>query len=107
MDNISADYKEKQKNRLEEGLKKQEKSLTGFFIRNYRFTYLIIATNILFGGYSLLALPREASPEVKIPFAVVTTIYPGATPVDTEELVTDKIEDRVKNLDNLKQYTSS
>ncbi|RLC38068.1 hypothetical protein DRH27_03165, partial [Candidatus Falkowbacteria bacterium] len=72
----------------------------------YRFTYLIIFAIFALGIYSLATLPREANPEVKIPFAVVTTVFPGATPTDMEELVTDKIEDKIKNLDNLRRYTS-
>ena len=82
-------------------------SITGFFIKNFRFTYLIIGAILVFGTYSLFTLPREAEPEVKIPFAVVNTIYPGASPSDVEELVTNKIEDKIKNLDNLRIYTSS
>jgi len=38
---------------------------------------------------------------------LVTTVYPGATPIDTEELITNKIEEKIKNIDGLKRYTSN
>ena len=92
--------------KLKKGLEKESKSLTGFFIRNFRFTYLIFLAIIILGAFALMNMPREADPEVKIPIAVVTTVYPGASPTDTEELLTQKIEEKVKNLENLKQYSS-
>lgn len=92
--------------KLEAGLKKEKNSFLGFFIRKYRFTYLIILAILFLGFFSLVSLPREADPEVRIPIAVVTTIYPGATPTDVEELITNKIEEKVKNLEDLKNYTS-
>jgi len=48
------------------------------------------------GFFSLATMPRESDPEIKVPYAVISTVYPGATPTDTEELVTNKIEDRIK-----------
>ena len=61
---------------------------------------------LLFGIMSIISLPREAEPEVEIPFGVVTTIYPGASPNDVEKLITDKLEDEYKSLDNVKLITS-
>ena len=98
---------ETKEEKLNRALLKESNSLFGFFIKKYRITYLIILFIVLFGMYSLFSLPREASPEVKIPFAVVTTFYPGSTPTDVEELITNKIEDKISNLDNLKRYTST
>jgi len=92
---------------LKEAFEKTEKSIIGFFIKNYRFTYLILGAMILLGVFSLLSLPKEAEPEIKVPFAVVSTVYPGANPVDIEELVTEKIEKEINNLDNLKIYNSN
>ena len=78
-----------------------------FFIRRYRITYLIIAAILILGLFSVFTMPKEADPEVKIPFAVVTAIYPGANPTDIEELVTNKLEEKIKNLENLQRYSST
>ena len=45
MDNQNS-FAEKINKKLEKGLETQSKSITGFFIRNYRFTYLITAAII-------------------------------------------------------------
>lgn len=88
-------------------MRREERSVVGFFIRNFRFTYLIMAAIVALGAFSVFSLPREADPEIKIPFGVVTAFYPGASPTDVEELLTDKLEEKIKNLDNLRRYTSS
>lgn len=92
---------------LESAYKRTEHSVIGFFVRKFRFTYMILAVIILFGFFAIFTLPKEAEPEVKVPFATVTTVYPGANPTDIEELITDKIEEKIKNLDNLKTFNSS
>ena len=94
------------KEKLDKALENERHSVFGFFIQKFKITYLILLTIIFVGGFALMTLPREADPEVKIPFAIVTTVYPGATPTDMEDLVTNKIEDKIKNLENLRRYTS-
>nr|HPO06107.1 efflux RND transporter permease subunit [Candidatus Gracilibacteria bacterium] len=78
-----------------------------YFIGNWRVTLLIIVFLVISGIISLFTLPLESDPEVKIPIAVVTTVYPGAAPTDIEKLVTDKLEKKLKNLAGLKEMTSS
>ncbi len=106
--NNNTSHKESSKEKvLAHALKKESHSFFGFFIKHFRFTYLILLVILAIGTFALLSLPREANPEVKVPIAVVTTVYPGATPSDTEELITNKIEEKIKNLDNLKQFNST
>ena len=95
-DHDDPEYEARIKAKLDKALAKTERSVPGFFIKNYRFTYLIVFAIVAMGVYSLLTLPREAEPEVRVPFAVVNTIYLGATPTDIEELVTNKIEEKVR-----------
>lgn len=100
-------YKEYLKNKFDKAVKKEEAGVAGFFINKYRFTYLIIIAAIALGAFSLATLPREAEPEVTIPYATVTTAFPGSSPTDTEELVTNEIEGEIENVDNVKQYQST
>ncbi len=86
---------------------KTGKSFWGFCVRNWRVTLLLILLAIFGGLFELSQMPLESSPEIKIPIAVVATVYPGASPTDIEKLVTDPLEIRLKNLDQLKQLTSS
>lgn len=78
-----------------------------FFIEHFRFTYVILLTIVLSGLVSVYLMPKESAPEVVVPIGVVTTIYPGASALDVEELVTNEIEDEISDLDDLDTYTST
>ncbi|OGF26307.1 hypothetical protein A2303_03865 [Candidatus Falkowbacteria bacterium RIFOXYB2_FULL_47_14] len=101
------EHKQRQTKKLDAAVNDTKRSVLGFLIINYRITYLVISGLVLAGVFAMFTLPREAEPEIRIPYAVVTTIYPGANPVDIEELVTRKIEDEIKNLENVKLYSST
>lgn len=78
-----------------------------FFLYRPRFTWLVIAAIVLGGLGAVISMPKEATPEVKVPIGIVSTIYPGASALDVERLITDEIEDRVANLDDVSEYTST
>lgn len=78
-----------------------------FFVTNFRVVILLILVISGWGLYSFYTLPRESNPEIKIPIAIVTTVYPGASPSDVEEFVTKKIEAKLSGLKGLKKITSS
>ena len=84
-----------------------KKTWLNFFVSNFRVVVLLIILLSGWGIYSFLNLPRESNPEVKIPYAVVTTVFPGASPSDVEELVTKKIETAISSLKGIKKITSS
>ena len=83
------------------------KSWLNFFVTNFRVVLLLILLLTGWGIYAFVNLPRESNPEVKIPIAVVITSYPGASPVDIEELVTKKIETGLSGLKNVKKISSN
>ena len=83
-----------------------KKSWLNFFVVNFRVVILIILILSGWGIYSYIKLPRESNPEVKIPIAVVTDIYPGASPTDVEELVTKKIETHISGISGIDKITS-
>lgn len=59
------------------------------------------------GVYSLLVIPKESAPEVIIPYGIVSTSLRGASAEDTEQLITNKLEDEIANLENIDKVTSS
>ncbi len=85
----------------------KEFKLTSWSIDN-RSTILIITILITLAGIlSYIAIPKEQFPDVTVPQIFVTTIYPGASPSDMEQLVTKPIEKQVKGLSGVKKITSS
>ncbi len=83
------------------------KGILNFFVSNFRVVILLIILLTIGGIYSYNQLPLESQPEVKIPFAVVITTYPGASPTDVEELITKKIETKIAGIKDVKTITSN
>ena len=76
--------------KIDQIIKKEERNIFGFFIKYFLFTYLILIGIITLGLFAMFTLPKEAEPEIQIPYAFVSSFYPGANPSDTEELITNK-----------------
>jgi HAE1 family hydrophobic/amphiphilic exporter-1 len=85
----------------------KEKTWLNFFVSNFRVVILLIILISGWGLYSFKQLPRESNPEVKIATAIVSVIYPGASPSDIEELVTKKIETNISGISGINKITST
>ena len=99
-----------QKNSYLSRLKFDPKLLTTFkakYLTNVRIVLLLLFLIIATGISSFLTLPRRLNPEVKIPIVAITTILPGASPKDIEELVTNPLEDAVKGTKGITTLNSS
>ena len=81
--------------------------LTAGAIKRYPMIFSFMAIIVIIGVKSYLELPRESSPDVKIPFVMVMAPYAGTSPEDMENLVTRKLEKQLKGLEDLKEMTSS
>ena len=81
--------------------------LWNFFLAKRQFSWLLITALCAAGAYAVLAIPKESAPEVIVPIGIVSTALPGASPADVEELVTNKLEDSIANVDGLDRLTSS
>jgi multidrug efflux pump subunit AcrB len=76
-------------------------------IRNRTTVGVLIVVIIVFGTVSYVTLPRESSPDVPIPYVLVTTSYEGVSPEDIESSVTIKIEKELAGLKGMKELTSA
>ncbi len=86
---------------------KESNGFINFLLKNNRVVILFIISIMSWGIFSFNLIPMESTPEVKIPFGVVSVTMPGAGPSDMEELVVKKIENKVVNLTGVKQVTST
>src|ERR1700722_4641492 len=80
--------------------------LWNFFLDRRQFSYVLIAALIIAGFYSLAEIPKENTPSIDIPDAVVTTTLPGASAEDVETLITDPIEDQISGISNVDPVSS-
>lgn len=78
-----------------------------YLLKKRKITLLFFVMVIITGFLSFLQLPRQQEPDVIINQATVTTIYPGAPAEKVEQTVTKKIEQRIKELQGVKNITSS
>jgi multidrug efflux pump subunit AcrB len=79
-----------------------------FFIRNTRFSYLLMVALLGFGVFAIVAIPKESAPEVEIPVGVVTTTLPGAPATDIETLITNELERGINgSVSNISKLTST
>lgn len=81
--------------------------LWSFFLKKRQFTALLMVALLGMGTFALLSIPKESAPEVRIPIGIVTTIFPGASAEDVEEIITNEIEGAVQNLESLDTLTST
>lgn len=77
-----------------------------FFIKNYQVSLLFLVLLICGGLFSFNNLPRQGMPEIKIPYVLINTVYPGATAEQVEQEVTNKIENALGSVDGIKEVGS-
>jgi HAE1 family hydrophobic/amphiphilic exporter-1 len=88
----------------------QPKSFLGkiadYFIQNFQMSVLVILLIISVGIFGALTLPKESLPEIVFPAVNIQTLYLGAGPEDVEQLVTDPIEKKIKDLEGIDKIVS-
>ncbi|MCJ7467990.1 MAG: efflux RND transporter permease subunit [Maribacter sp.] len=85
----------------------KEFKFSSWAIDNPSVIYVMIAIFLWIGFSSYMAMPREDFPEIIETKIYVSTPYPGNTAEDIERLITDPLEDRLKNISNVVEVTST
>ncbi len=80
--------------------------ISKFALSNPQAIFAFIVIIIIFGTTSYISLPRESTPDITIPFVIVTTVYFGTSPEDMETLVTQKLEQELTDIDKIKHMVS-
>lgn len=85
----------------------KEFALTSGSLKNKVTVYVITALIIATGIYSYITLPKEAFPEVELPTVYVSTIHPGNSPVDIENLITRELEKEINTIQDVDNIQST
>jgi multidrug efflux pump len=80
---------------------------SSWVIDNKTTVFIITIMVTIFGIISYNQLPKELYPDIAMPTIYVTTIYPGSSPADMENLVTKQLEKEIKSLNGVNKITSS
>ena len=81
--------------------------MTAFAVRNSRFTLVALVGLVAVGLTSLTTMPRGEDPPYHAPTYVIVATFPGASPQDMEKLVVKPLEKRLKNLERMKEITTT
>ncbi len=81
--------------------------ITDLAINRHITVFTLMVMVVVLGVISYVRLPREASPDVKIPYVSVVAPYFGTSPEDMEHLVTRKLEQQLKGIADLEQMTTT
>jgi multidrug efflux pump subunit AcrB len=81
--------------------------LTDVAIKNRTTVAILGLIIVVLGISSYVSLPREAFPDIPIPYILVNTVYEGVSPADVETAVTMKIEKELNGIRGVKEVRSS
>ena len=76
------------------------------FYRNPRVLALALLMIIAAGASSLLSIGRQEDPTITNIFATIVTPYPGADPARVESLVTERIEEELREIAEIDEINS-
>ncbi len=79
--------------------------ITKFVLKKPVTTILAVLCLIIFGYQSITTATLELTPETEMPMMIVSTIYPGASPEDVNELISKPIEEAVSTLSGIDKVT--
>ena len=85
----------------------KEFKLSSWAIDNPSVVYVMIGIFFFLGLSAYFDMPREDFPEIKETKIYISTPYPGNTAEDIERLITDPLEDKLKNISNVVEITST
>lgn len=80
--------------------------LTDFSVKNYQFTLIVFVMLVAIGLNSFFNMPRGEDPDFAAPEFNVVVLYPGTSPQDMEQLVVDKMEKKINELDDIKKIVT-
>jgi multidrug efflux pump subunit AcrB len=88
-------------------MSEQRPALLGAFARNPHLLSLTVIMLVVAGVSALLSLPRIEDPRITTRNATITTPFPGASASRVEALVSKQIEDRLRELPEIKTIEST
>ena len=80
---------------------------TNWAINNSTAIYIFTVLISIAGAVIFQRIPKEQFPDIVIPTVFVSTIYPGASPEDIENLITKPLEKEIKSVSGIKKITSN
>lgn len=77
-----------------------------FFISNKPIAWLFFVCTLFAGVFGFFSLPQQYNPEVNLPAFQIITEYPGATAEEVKMFVTERIEEKIKEIPEIEELSS-
>ncbi|MDC1141517.1 efflux RND transporter permease subunit [Planctomycetota bacterium] len=81
--------------------------ITEFSLNHRIAVFFVMFAVTVAGVISYATLPRESSPDVKVPLITVAVPWPEASPLDVENSVTVPLEREIENVKGVKKFEST
>lgn len=92
--------------RHQKAVEKNARTPGGYLIRHPKVAFLIGLTLAIWGGLSTLSIPKESAPYIAFGIVNINTVFTGASAIDVDTLITQEIEEKIKNINGVSKYTS-
>jgi len=77
-----------------------------YLVKKRKITLLFFIMSMIVGAFSFAGLPQQEMPDIVIKYATISTIYPGASAQKIEQTVTKIVEQKVKEIQGIKEIVS-
>jgi multidrug efflux pump len=75
-------------------------------MEQWRLVMAALLAGLVLGFIAYNTIPKEADPDVPIPFVVVSVPFPGISPEDGERLIARPMETQLRTIEGLEEVTS-
>ena len=82
-------------------------NIAKFSVKNSVLVNLLMIGLFIFGWLSLNRMPTELNPPVSFNWVFITVTYPGASPVESENLIVDPVESEIKDVADIDEIQST
>ena len=80
--------------------------LSNYSVRKPYTVIVAVILVLILGGVSLMNISTDLLPSLNLPYSVIITSYPGASPEEVEMVVTKPIEQSMASISNIKSVRS-
>ena len=82
------------------------KGLIDAFVDRWRVTIFVMVVIIIAGLNTYFSIPKESTPDVKIPIIYTVVVLEGISPEDGERLLIKPLEKQLKSIEGIKEIVS-
>ena len=76
-------------------------------VNRSRTVIAVLVLLFISGTVTYITIPKEAEPDVDIPFIFISTYLEGISPEDAERLIVRPMEEELRSIEGIKEMTAN